>query len=385
MLSKRLARRGLAKTIRQPRHTFSTSSSVYNSNSSNDATSIASAFLSRFQSQGPQVRTQVLDANQLQLLSLTLNRPSLYPDSAHLSNTSPPPPGTPIPPGHHLIYFTPAFLESELGADGTDTSYNPSAPFTRRMWAGGEVSWPCPDGKKPNLLRVGQTVSETTQVLSAEAKVVRKTGEAMIVVGVEKTLANEEGVAVVDRRCASLTYCYIELWLTLRRNWVFRPALPYPPVPSEEAGSVVQRKQHPQASLQTSSDSSVNNGMHKRRLKRSSVTLFRFSALTFNPHKIHYDLPWARDVEGHKNIVVHGPLNLISILDFWRDLQYKNISSNNNNKKEDGALVVPKSISYRATSPLYADEEYEIVLEEGNKVNIYDHSGTVAMKAEIRE
>jgi hydroxyacyl-ACP dehydratase HTD2-like protein with hotdog domain len=205
MLSKRLAPRGLAKrttTIRKPRHTFSTSSSVYSNDATTSAASIASEFLSRFQSQGPQVRTQVLDANQLQLLSLTLNRPTLYPESPHLSSASPPPPGTPIPPGHHLIYFTPAFLESELGADGTDTSYNPFPPFTRRMWAGGEVSWRRrgDNNGKPNLLRVGQTVSETTKVLSAEPKVVRKTGEAMIVVGVEKTLANEEGVAVVDRR-----------------------------------------------------------------------------------------------------------------------------------------------------------------------------------------
>jgi hypothetical protein len=57
------------------------------------------------------------------------------------------------------------------------------------------------DGR-PNLLRVGQVVSETTRVLSAEPKVVRKTGEEMIVVGVEKRFENEEGVAVVDRRYA---------------------------------------------------------------------------------------------------------------------------------------------------------------------------------------
>ena len=68
------------------------------------------------------------------------------------------------------------------------------------MWAGGEVSWPRKDNGKPNLLRVGQTVTETTRVLSAEPKVVRKTGEEMIVVGVEKRFENEDGVAVVDRR-----------------------------------------------------------------------------------------------------------------------------------------------------------------------------------------
>jgi hydroxyacyl-ACP dehydratase HTD2-like protein with hotdog domain len=165
------------------------------------ATSVAASFLSRFQSFGPQTRTQALDSKQLQLLSLTLNRPSLFPDSPSLSNTSTSlPTGTPLPPGYHLVYFTPAFLESELGADGTDVSYNPETPFTRRMWAGGEVHWPRAADGNPNPLRVGQEVQETTKVLSAEPKIVRKTGEEMVVVGVEKEFRNEHGVAVVDRR-----------------------------------------------------------------------------------------------------------------------------------------------------------------------------------------
>lgn len=168
--------------------------------SSTSASTIASTFLSKFQSLGPQTRTQSLDANQLQLLSLTLNRSSLFRDSPTLSNTAPPPSGTPLPPGYHLVYFTPAFLENELGADGTDASYNPSPPFTRRMWAGGEVRWPRNDNGRVNPLRVGQEVVETTRVLSAEPKVVKKTGEDMIVVGVEKEFRNEDGVAVVDRR-----------------------------------------------------------------------------------------------------------------------------------------------------------------------------------------
>ena len=108
------------------------------------------------------------------------------------------------------------------------------------------------------------------------------------------------------------------------------------------------------------------------------MTLFRFSALTFNPHKIHYSLPWARDVEGHRDIVVHGPLNLISILDLWRDTQRQSV---------DPTALIPRSISYRATSPLYAGDEYKIVLqEEGDiaKVQILGPGGVVAMKAEIQ-
>ncbi|KAJ5602116.1 hypothetical protein N7510_011650 [Penicillium lagena] len=336
-----------------------TLSSRLSSSNSSSASAITTQFLTHFQSLGPQTRTQLLDANQLQLLSLTLNRPTLWPNNTNspsLSNSAPAPPsGTPLPPGYHLAYFTPAFLGSELGADGTDASYNPEPPFTRRMWAGGEVLWPRGKDGKPNLLRVGQTVRETTRVLSAEPKVVKKTGEDMIVVGVEKEFANEDGAAVIDRR-----------------NWVFRKALPTPSSSSTSSSPVATSAAHT-APLNPPSSAIVSQGStHTRTLVQTPVTLFRFSALTFNPHKIHYSLPWARDVEGHRDIVVHGPLNLISILDLWRDIR----------SHEE----VPERISYRATSPLYAGDEYRIVLEEGDgaaQVQILGPDG-MAMKAEIQ-
>ncbi|PYH98171.1 C6 transcription factor [Aspergillus ellipticus CBS 707.79] len=325
------------------------------SDTSASASSIATSFLTRFQSLGPQTRSQTLDANQLQLLSLTLNRPSLLPNSPPLSTTTLPS-GTPLPAGYHLVYFTPAFLENDLGTDGTDTSYNPASPFTRRMWAGGEVHWPRRSDGKPNFLRVGQDVQETTRVLSAEPKVVRKTGEEMIVVGVEKEFSNGDGVAVLDRR-----------------NWVFRKALTSPSPTTSSNPPATKAFDGPATSV-----TSTTGNTHTRTLRQTAVTLFRFSALTFNPHKIHYSTPWARDVEGHKDIVVHGPLNLISILDLWRDT-----------RGEGTELVLPERISYRATSPLYAEDEYRIVLDEeaGDgvaRVQILAPGDVVAMKAEIQ-
>ncbi|EKV07910.1 hypothetical protein PDIG_61430 [Penicillium digitatum PHI26] len=306
-----------------------------------DASSVASAFLSRFQSLGPQTRTQTIDGNQLQLLTLTLNRPPLFPGACSLSNcASAPQSGVPVPPGYHLVYFTPAFLESELGADGTDTAYNPDVPFTRRMWAGGEVLWPRVDGM-PNLLRVGQQVQETTRVLSAESKILKKTGEEIIVVSIEKEFSNEHGVSIIDRRVSPSS-----------STSHFATPNPTSPVISTEGNT------------------------HARTLVQTPATLFRFSALTFNPHKIHYSLPWARDVEGHKDIAVHGPLNLISILDLWRDTRQN---------ATDSTLVVPERRFYRATNPLYAGDEYRIVLEEGEgtQVQIIGPGRVVAMKAEI--
>jgi hypothetical protein len=139
------------------------------------------------------VRKQILDANQLQLLSTTLDRSP--------TSIEPPKEGTPIPPGHHLVYFTPSIAEQELGRDGTDRTVNPLSPFTRRMWAGGHLEW---NQDPSSRLKVGQNVIETTKILSAEPRKLKSGGE-MIVVGVEKTFENDKGVALTDRR-----------------NWVFQ-------------------------------------------------------------------------------------------------------------------------------------------------------------------
>ncbi|KAK2880001.1 hypothetical protein FQN49_000665 [Arthroderma sp. PD_2] len=354
-------------------HSYSTQSQKHS------ASDIASSFMEKFQTIGPQKRTQILDANQLQLLSLTLNKNTLYPNSPPLSllssqsaneTTTTPPDGTPVPPGYHLVYFTPQFLEEHLGQDGTDVSYNPDPPFTRRMWAGGEMLWPRMKGsERPNLLRVGQTVTETTRLLSAEPKIIKKSGEEMVVVGVEKTFENEDGVALIDKR-----------------NWVFREALkglsPKETSSPEKTSLKPQDQERHGSSVSGSPIPSIPftpaNKTYTRRLKQSPVTLFRFSALTFNPHKIHYSVPWAQDVEGHRNIVVHGPLNLISMLDFWRETRKEG--------ERYPEHTVPESVKYRATNPLYADEEYHIVLEDelkNSKVNIYNPEGKVSMNAEI--
>lgn len=95
-----------------------------------------------------------------------------------------------------MTYFTPAQVEEELGKDGTDTTFNPPSPFTRRMWAGGELEWIAEEGKG---LCVGQEVTETTKLVSSVGKKTRS-GEEMVIVGVEKRFENEHGVALIDKR-----------------------------------------------------------------------------------------------------------------------------------------------------------------------------------------
>jgi hydroxyacyl-ACP dehydratase HTD2-like protein with hotdog domain len=138
------------------------------------------------------VREQLLDGNQLQRLSLTLGRPRLRSDVDVTQVT--PQQGTPIPPGYHLIYFTPANLESSLGPDGTDQTYNAPPPFTRRMWAGGSMQW-----EAGNQLAVGDEVAEHTTLVQAQPKRGRD-GTEMIFVEVLKEFSNARGLALVDKR-----------------------------------------------------------------------------------------------------------------------------------------------------------------------------------------
>jgi hydroxyacyl-ACP dehydratase HTD2-like protein with hotdog domain len=227
------------------------------------------------------------------------------------------------------------------------------------MWAGGSLSWP---GAEPSttsyqaLLKVGDIATEITKVLSCESKVIGKTGEPMLVVGVEKSFLNSaDELCVVDRR-----------------NWVFRKALD----PAEPAKLVPKKPERSEKELEDSV-----RGKVWREFKRDEATLFRFSALTFNAHRIHYDLPWAKGVEGHRGVVVHGPMNLLAMLDFWRD----EVGQRKGGDEEQ--MYYPKEIQYRATSPVYAGEGYRVVTDEKigqeAKVEVVSDDGTVCMKGTI--
>jgi len=193
-------------------------------------------------------------------------------------------------------------------------------------------------GGESNQLKVGQRVTETTRLVSAVGKKT-KAGEEMVVVGVEKSFRNEHGVALLDKR-----------------NWIFRPEITIPQAPASKPAEVA----FPEAA-------------YIRDFNQTPVTLFRFSALTFNGHKIHYSREWCREVEGHRDLVVHGPLNLINMVNLWRDVR--------------GGNSVPRRITYRATSPLYAGENYRAMLDEEkekiSEVRIVDAYGNTAMMGQI--
>lgn len=320
------------------------------------AEALCAGLLSRAKQAPPQIRAQALDPDQLHRLSRTLERSSMYPDLP-LEECLPPNQlsgcpiinyGTPLPPGYHMAYFTPTSHNSELGPDGTDLAFSPPAPFTRRMWAGGFIRW-----RKDHPLRVGCSLAtETSRLVSAVVKR-NRAGEEMIVVGVEKEYRDgtDKGeVSLVDRR-----------------DWVFREKL------AEGAAEASLRRQEEgqerrledeeiEAMLPPVVDSDDGPIFKTRDFLQTATSLFRFSALTFNAHMIHYSRDWARQMEGHREVVVHGPLNLINMLDLWRD-------SHQGNK--GNGYGIPASISYRATAPFYVGERYRGILQaEGGKTAV---------------
>jgi hydroxyacyl-ACP dehydratase HTD2-like protein with hotdog domain len=321
------------------------------------APEIAEAFMAKFAGKNFE-RHQKFDVNQTRLMQATLAHPdsqgsayeqiyALAHEELRLSREP-----TRTPPGWHLAFFTPDQTLAELGMDGTDTSYSPDAPYTRRMWAGGSIEWPDSgtQGFEPE-----EVVTESTRVLSCVPKKIKKTGETMLVVGVQKSYTSKSeprSPRVVENR-----------------SWIFRRALD----PSKPASAITSKP----APLDEAGLEALSGGKLVRRFTRTAAELFRFSALTFNAHRIHYDREWAREVEGHRDIVVHGPLNMISILDFWRHSQGKQGTNH------------PARLDYRATSPLYVNEPYRILMDadaatkDVTDVQVVSDDGTVCMTAQI--
>ncbi|KJR86862.1 uncharacterized protein SPSK_01847 [Sporothrix schenckii 1099-18] len=289
------------------------------------------------------VRRQYIDANQLAKMAWTLGRPSV--SGVTVSDDAALPDGTPVPAGYHLAYFAPGGLEADLGPDGTDRTFNAPVPFTRRMWAGGRMEWTtntvsggC-DG-----LRVGEVAEERTRLVSATPKLSKSSGHGMVLVEVEKELWTRRGLAVVDRR-----------------SWIFQPAvapdtetpksasiLPGAPFLSYKGPSTVHDEMDSTRSTAASGAASISENATDlvRHFCWSPVALFRFSALTFNGHKIHYNEDWTQSVEKQNGLVVHGPLNLINLLNYWQDAT--------------GNVTGPQRIHYRALRPLYAGDTYQI-------------------------
>lgn len=183
--------------------------------------------------------------------------------------------GDPLPPLWHWLYFLPLHRQSEIGPDGHAKrgGFLPPVPLPRRMWAGGRFQFLQP-------LRVGDAIKRTSEIVDVTMKEGR-TG-VLVFVLVRHHIGNANGVAIVEEH-----------------DIVYR-GLPapgeMPPVPPK----------------------APEGGVWKRAIEPDDVLLFRYSALTFNGHRIHYDRRYVTEVEGYPGLIVHGPLIATLLTDLVR-------------------------------------------------------------------
>ena len=209
-------------------------------------------------------RSDVLSPAPVQALAATLDR-----------DDPPPKEGDPIPPCGHWLYFLPLHRQSEIGPDGHAKrgGFLPPVPLPRRMWAGSRIEF-----RRP--LAIGSAVTRDSRI----ADVTVKHGKAgpLVFVRVRHDISDATGVALVD-----------EHDIVYRENP--KPGDPAPaaqPAPSDAEWS--------------------------RTIVPDDVLLFRYSALTFNGHRIHYDRKYVTEVEGYPGLIVHGPLIATLLMDLVR-------------------------------------------------------------------
>jgi 3-methylfumaryl-CoA hydratase len=196
--------------------------------------------------------------------------------SATLDRNDPlPQMGDPLPPLWSWLYFLPLDRHSEISSDGHASrgGFLPPVPLPRRMFAGGRLEFHRP-------LRVGDHTTRTSTIADVSYKEGR-TGPLLFVT-VRHEIQNSEGLAVMEEH-----------------DIVYRD--------HSIAGSGFQKTQTP-----------PGPAAWTREIHPDAVMLFRYSALTFNGHRIHYDRPYATEVEGYPGLVVHGPLIATLLLDLLR-------------------------------------------------------------------
>jgi 3-methylfumaryl-CoA hydratase len=240
-----------------------------------------------------------------------------------------------VPQAFHWCLCLPAAPTAGIGTDGhprrddSPESFLPPVDLPRRMWASGAVEFHAP-------LRNGEKVSRVSRVASITAK--QGGSGSLVFVDVVHETHGGNGLAVSEVQ--SIVY----------REAAPAGSPPVPPVPGEGRFDATPWQAH-------------------RVITPSEPLLFRFSALTFNSHRIHYDLPYATAEEGYRGLVVHGPLTATLLLDLAA------------REYGDNAL---KRFAFRGNSPGMCGEELHLILRrDGSDVELgaYAADGRLVMSA----
>ncbi|ACA95996.1 MULTISPECIES: FAS1-like dehydratase domain-containing protein [Burkholderia] len=181
-------------------------------------------------------------------------------------------PGDDLPPLWHWLYFLPVPRQSMIGLDGHPKrgGFLPPVDLPRRMWAGSQLEFLRP-------LKAGSAITRLSRIERVEHKQGR-TGD-LVFVNVKHEVSDAAGVAVVERQ------------------------------------DIVYRDHPASGEKPAASQAAPANAQWAREVIPDPVLLFRYSALTLNGHRIHYDRPYAIGEEGYDGLVVHGPLLATLLMD----------------------------------------------------------------------
>jgi len=262
--------------------------------------------------------TDTVTPTPVRALTATLDHPA-----------APTPAGTPLPPLWHWLYFLPVHQQSEIGPDGHARrgGFLPPVELPRRMWAGGRFSFRSP-------IRVGDEIVRTSTIDNVTSKVGR-TGPLVFV-----TVRHE-----------------------VRSNGADEPAL-------VEFHDIVYRAERSPDEAEPPPTPASTGAPWQREIVPDDVLLFRYSALTFNGHRIHYDRRYVTEVEGYPGLIVHGPLLATLLLDLVR-------------RNAPGAEVT--SFRFRAVRPTFDLHPFRVNGEPqpDGTVRLWaqDHDGFLTMDA----
>lgn len=257
--------------------------------------------------------TEVLTLNPVHKLAATLDKLERFQE------------GDVLPAGWQWLFFTPTVPMAETGIDGHAKrgGFLPPIELPRRMWAGGRFTCFYP-------LKIGQEVHKKSTVASISEKE-GKSGKLVFVL-VRHEFTNADGLALVEEQ-----------------DIVYReaPSANQPPPARKAAPAEAQ---------------------WSKQIFPNPVLLFRYSALTFNSHRIHYDLKYCLEEEGYPGLVVHGPLIATLLLELLPE-------------------GVMEQFSFKAVSPLFDTHPFLIEgRQDGEFVTLWalNHERHLAMEARAK-
>ncbi|RQP24900.1 FAS1-like dehydratase domain-containing protein [Piscinibacter terrae] len=207
-----------------------------------------------------------IGATPVKQLNATLDHPAMPVEA-----------GTTLPPLWHWLYFLPLHRQGEIGPDGHARrgGFLPPVPLPRRMWAGSQFEFRSP-------VRVGDAVQRTSTIADVSAKAGR-TGQLV----------------------------FVKVRHEVRRNGSAQPSI-------VEFHDIVYREARQAGDVEPPPQRAPTGAAWQREVVPDDVLLFRYSALTFNGHRIHYDRKYVTEVEGYPGLIVHGPLIATLLMDLVR-------------------------------------------------------------------